>query len=131
MKYPSRKVFFRFVQFAILAASVFSGRALAQAEIDPDHFDSTPSAAAKKPADKAAAKKTTHATGLAANAAGIGGTQLAGQGATAHHNGNASAPDKSARAKQHSTSAKSAPAQPPGKGKENSSAVRVASARPQ
>jgi hypothetical protein len=125
MKYPSRKVFFRFVQFAILAASVFSGRALAQAEIDPDHFDSTPSAAATKTSTGAAATTKSTSTGLSAKKA-----PQAGQAAMAQGTGNASATDKSGRGRQHSNSAKSASAQPP-KSKKSSSTERVASARPQ
>jgi hypothetical protein len=108
MKYPSRKVFFRFMQFAILAASVFSVRALAQAEIAPDHFDSTPSAATSKPADSAAAVKKSTTTGLSANQA----QQADRQGSVAQGNGRTSETDKSARGPQHSTSAKSASAQP-------------------
>jgi hypothetical protein len=131
MKYQSRTVLLRFVQLALLAASVFCVPALAQFEVSPDHFDSTPAAATKKPADKAAAKKTPHAAGLSANGAGTSRTQVAGQGATVHGHGNASAIKKSAGVQQGSTAAKAAQAQPPAKSNKDSSAERVASARPQ
>jgi hypothetical protein len=127
MKYPSRKVFFRFVQFAFLAASVFSVRALAQAEISPDHFDSMPSAATSKAAGSAASVKKSTTTRLSANQA----PQAALQGAIVDGNGNASATDKSPRGQQNSTSAKAAHAQPAAKSKKGSSAERVAAVRPQ
>ncbi len=78
----------------VLLPLLFAVPALAQFEVNPDHFDNSPAKTSRKPAQKAKARTAQHSTSTAASASRASSTKVQSRSKT-----QSSAPDQHLNAK--------------------------------